>query len=181
MKKVLYIFSQMNDRDVEWLAANGRKSRLKKTEVLVHKGVQSRYLYIVLDGSLAVMAGAGDAFKVASLGSGEVVGEMSFLDGTPPSATVQAETDSQVFSILKTRMEDKIRSDEGFGLRLYKALALFLTDRLRVTTAKYTGSDNGGNAEEDESSVDELDSMMADNVGEAGRRFSRLLSRMQDI
>lgn len=181
MKKVLYIFGHLNNQDVEWLAANGRKVRLKKSEAIVSKGEESRHLYIILEGSLAVMAGEDNSVRLASLGSGEVVGEMSFLDGSTPSATVLAETDSVVFSILKNRMEDKIRSDEGFGLRLYKALALFLTARLRVINAKYTKASLNENTDDDESAIDELDSTMADNVGEAGRRFSRLLSLMQDL
>ena len=181
MKKVLYIFGHLNNQDVEWLAANGRKLRLKKSEALVQKGEESRHLYIILEGSLAVMAGEDSSVKLASLGSGEVVGEMSFLDGSVPSATVLAETDSVVFSILKTRVEDKIRADEGFGLRLYKALALFLTARLRIINAKYTSASFNESMDDEESSVDELESTMADNVGEAGRRFSRLLSLMQDL
>jgi len=182
MKKVLYIFSQLNNQDVEWLAANGRKTRLKKSDILVHSGENSRHLYIVLEGSFAVLAGDENAIKLASLGSGEIIGEMSFLDGRTPSATVQAEADSLVYSILKTRIEDKVRSDEGFGLRLYKALALFLTERLRVINEKYAGNNKDSeNIEESVNSADELETAFADSVGEAGRRFSRLLSQMQEI
>ncbi len=181
MKKVLYIFGHLNNQDVEWLAANGRKIRLKGSEKLVTKGDNCRHLYIILEGSFSVMAGDDDSVRLASLSSGEVVGEMSFLDGSTTSATVMAETDSIVFSILQTRIEDKIRVDEGFGLRLYKALALFLTARLRVINAKFTGQTASGSIDNEDSSIDELDSTMADNVGEAGRRFSRLLSLMEDL
>ncbi len=181
MRKVLYIFSHLNNQDVEWLAANGRKIKLKKSDLLVRKGEECKHLYIILEGSLSVRAGENDSVKLASLGSGEVVGEMSFLDGTTPSATVSAATDSTVFSILKNRIEDKIRADEGFGLRLYKALALFLTARLRISNAKHANTSLNENNDYAESLMDELGSTMADNVGEAGRRFSRFLSLMQDI
>lgn len=174
MKKVLYIFGQLNNQDVEWLAENGRKIRLAKSEELVSKGNESHHLYIILEGSLAVM---NNSIKFASIGSGEVVGEMSFLDGRKTSATVKAETDCIVYSILTTRIKDKIKTDEGFGLRLYRALALFLTERLRFANSRNYDE----NIEETETYLDELNSIMTDNIGEAGRRFLRLLSKMNDF
>jgi len=179
MKKVLYIFGQLNNQDVEWLTENGRKLYLKPSDILVSKGEVNHHLYIVLEGSLAVMAGEDNSIKLASVECGEVVGEMSFLDGQLPSATVQAETDCLVYSILNSRIEDKIKDDEGFGLRLYKALALFLTERLRFANGKFSNS-NSDESKEEESSLDELNSIMTDNVGEAGRRFTRLLTKMQE-
>jgi len=180
MKKILYIFGQLNNHDVEWLTENGRKLKLEPSDILVTKGEPNHHLYIVLEGSLAVTSGGENPVKFASVESGEVVGEMSFLDGQLPSATVQAETECLVYSILNSRIEDKIKADEGFGLRLYKALALFLTDRLRSANSKYSDSDNE-NTEEEESSRDELNSIMTDNVGEAGMRFTRLLTKMKDL
>lgn len=181
MKKILYIFGQLNNQDVEWLTENGRKLHLKPEDILVKKGDESHHLYIVLEGSLSVLTGKDDSIKIASLECGEVIGEISFLDGGSTSATVQAETDSIVYSILNSRIEDKIKTDEGFGLRLYKALALFLTERLRTANSKYNESDDDENKKEEENSVDELNSIMTDNVGEAGRRFTRLLTKMKEL
>lgn len=181
MKKILYIFGQLNNQDVEWLTESGRKLRLKPGDVLVKKGDESHHLYIVLEGSLSVMTGKDDSIKIASLECGEVVGEISFLDGGSPSATVQAETDCTVYSILNSRIEDKIKADEGFGVRLYKALALFLTERLRAANSKYNESSDEESKNEEKASLDELNSIMTDNVGEAGRRFTRLLTKMQDL
>ncbi len=181
MKKILYIFGQLNNQDVEWLTENGRKLHMKPGETLVTKGDESHHLYIVLEGSLSVVTGKDDSVKIASLECGEVVGEISFLDGGSPSATVKADTDCLVYSILNSRIEDKIKVDEGFGVRLYKALALFLTERLRSANAKYNDSEDSENKEEEKSSLDELNSIMTDNVGEAGRRFTRLLTKMKEL
>ena len=181
MKKVLYIFGQLNDQDIEWLVANGQKLRLKTGDVLVAKGAENRYLYIILEGSFAVLAGKDDSFKVASLGSGEIVGEMSFVDGTPPQTTVKAEMASDVFAIPKSRIEANIAANQGFGLRLYRALSLFLANRLRETTNKYSGNDQSENADDGALDIDELDTITADSVAEAGNRFSRLLAKMQAL
>src|SRR5215203_2932117 len=96
MRKVLFIFGQLTDGDVEWLAKHGRRKRVAKATVLINEGVPVESLYIVLEGELAVLQGKAKRL-VARLGSGEMAGEMSFVDARPPSATVTAGTDSVVY------------------------------------------------------------------------------------
>jgi len=89
MRKVLYILGELNDEDVEWMAAAGRRQLCAKPSVLIRQGEPAADLFFVLEGRARVrIEGAG---VVAELGSGEVVGEMSFVDSAPPSATVEAD------------------------------------------------------------------------------------------
>ena len=82
MRKVMYLMGTLEDSDVEWLAANGAALRLTQGEELVHEGRPIDSLFVVLDGQLAVQAGGT---RVATLLTGEVVGEISFVDSRPPS------------------------------------------------------------------------------------------------
>ena len=85
MRKALYILGQLNDADVDWMASNGRRQRLSDGEVIVHEGASLEALFITLEGELRVTL--GDGTEVARLGAGEVVGEIAFVDSSPPSAT----------------------------------------------------------------------------------------------
>jgi CRP-like cAMP-binding protein len=132
MRKVLFIFGQLADADIDWLAAAGRRERLAAGSVLIREGVAAGALYIVLEGQLAVVQAApGREREVARLLTGEIVGEMSFIDARPPSATVRAATDVVVHTIPKSRLEEHLNHDVAFAARFYKAVAMFLSDRLR--------------------------------------------------
>lgn len=169
MRKVLYILGQLDDIDVDWLAKNGRRETLQAGDRLITQGETTPDLYIVIDGTLDVnVAGVG---SVAKLQAGEIIGEMSFVDSAPPSATVSALARSVLLVIDKNDIEEKVESDPLFGLRFYKALALFLADRLRNTLRARAGKLDPSSTEID---ADELDEKLLDALANAGDRFDRL-------
>jgi CRP-like cAMP-binding protein len=171
MRKVLFIFGQLGDQDVLWLARTGRRRRVARGAVLIHEGVPVETLYILLEGELDVVVGP-QLRRVARLLPGEMVGEMSFIDARPPSATVRAATEAVVCAVPKMRLQDALARDQGFAARFYKALATFLSDRVRQATA---GAD-GTSAKE----KDELDDNVLDNVDRAGARFDELGRQLLD-
>ncbi len=175
MKKVLYIFGLLTDADVEWLAAVGERRWLDPGAVVIEEGKPVGWLVLVLQGEFAVsVAGVGE---VARLGAGEVVGEMSFVDTAPPSATVAARERSLALFIDKGELTRKLESDVAFGCRFYRALAVFLADRLRGAGRRLVDvssvSLGGGSIMKDE-----LDLAILDSVSMAGERFHRLLKRL---
>ncbi|HOF00489.1 MAG TPA: cyclic nucleotide-binding domain-containing protein [Spirochaetota bacterium] len=177
MKKVLYIFGQLDDKDVEWLINNGDNEKIGPGKILIKKGNQVKYIYIALDGKFSVLTGENEDKKIAELLCGDFIGEMSFVDSTPPNATVRSEMNSSVYSILKTKLENKIKEDQGFGHRFYKAISIFLADRLRTMTALL----NGIKEEDMDEEINlENNMMFFENVSAAGDRFHRMLTRMQN-
>jgi CRP/FNR family transcriptional regulator, cyclic AMP receptor protein len=169
MRKVLFIFGQLTDMDVEWLAKHGRRRRLSAKSVLIEQGVPVDTLYLVLEGELSVVQSRRE---IARLGAGEIVGEMSFIDKRPPSATVAAATDVVVYAISKERLEQRLEQDVGFAARFYKAVATFLSDRVRKATAPKTG--------QEADDADELDDSVLDNIDRAGARFNDLSRLLLD-
>ena len=65
----------------------------------------------------------------------------------------------------------KLAADNGFGSRFYRALAVFLADRLREAR-RSSGNRSVAAAEIGD---DELDAGILDRVSNAGDRFSRML------
>jgi hypothetical protein len=80
-----------------------------------------------------------------------------------------------VLRLEKRRIEDRLQQQPAFAARFYRALAIFLADRLRSTTARMT-LDKG--LKSNAVMEDELDESILDNVSLAGVRFERLLSLM---
>lgn len=169
MRKVLFIFGQLTDTDVLWLARAGRRRRVKKGTVLIRERVPIDTLYIVLEGELDVVVGA-DRRRIARLLPGEVVGEMSFIDARPPSATVSAATDAVLFTISRAALQRELVQDAGFAARFYKAIATFLSDRVRAA----------GGGGDDLVGKDEVDDNVLDNLDRAGARFGELGRELLD-
>jgi CRP/FNR family cyclic AMP-dependent transcriptional regulator len=178
MKKVLYILGMLNDDDIEWLVSNGRRQVIPEGGVLIREGEAVETIYVTLDGELAVRSSvAGD--ELNHLGPGEIVGEMSFVDALPPSATVTAVQETVVLSVPRPDLTDKLERDPPFAARFYRAIATFLSARLRGTM-DHMGGLGAQALDEDRIEEDELDPNVLDGVYLAGLRFERILKRMMN-
>ena len=175
MRKALYIFGKLADRDIDWLISNGAKEELEDGAALIRKGSPIGMIYINLTGSLAVYRDDAEKQKIVLLGVGEFVGEMSFVDSSPASATVKAEGPATVFSISRDRLYAHLQEDDGFGSRFYQAIAIFLADRLRRTVGI---NEYDEPSDREEEGLDELNDLVTDTVSMAGERFQRMLNSM---
>jgi CRP/FNR family transcriptional regulator, cyclic AMP receptor protein len=173
MRKALYLFGILDDRDLDWLVRHGRKLTLEPGTLLIEEGKASDWLYFVLDGAFVVSTRA--APRIAVLKAGEVIGEVSFVDARPPTASVRAEVVSKVGAVARAVLAQKLQEDVGFAARLYKSIATFLADRLRATV----GSLGVQKLDLDESieDVDELASHLLSNISIAGARFAEMQRR----
>lgn len=168
MRKVLYILGQLSDEDIEWMIGVGGRLALAPGTTLIREGSPISALYIVVDGALAISAGGRE---VARLGAGEIVGEMSFVENRPPSATVTALVPSVVFVLDRDRLSARLERDGPFAARFYRAVAMFLSDRLRSTVGRL----GYGEVHEQPTSADDLDDLLLDTIHLAGARFERIL------
>lgn len=175
MRKVLFLFGQLSDEDVEWMLATGRRQPVPRGAVLIRQGVPIDALFILLEGRLAVLLGRQER-EIARLNAGEIVGEMSFVDARPPSATVKALEDSTVFALSRLTLAGKLASDLGFAARFYKALAIYLSTTVRERhRALGYGTDLPPEEQDD---PDELDPSVLDGIYLAGERFDRMIKRL---
>jgi CRP/FNR family cyclic AMP-dependent transcriptional regulator len=172
LRKVLYIFGLLTDADIDWLARVGVRRRVKDGEILIEQGKPIDAIILLLDGRLSVAV--RDVGIVARRDVGEIVGEMSMVDSAPPAATVAAEGECLILSLDKNILLQKVASDAPFGCRFYKALAVFLADRLREVEYRSSGN-SGQDLAADGVLKDELDGAILDNVSMAGDRFDRML------
>ncbi len=163
MKKALYILADMDDRDILWISQAGRLRELAPGETLIAAGQPVSELYFVTEGSLEVTVGG---HPVARLTTGDVIGEMSFVEKRPPSASVRALDNAHVLAIPRDAILAAFEADHGFAARFYRALAVFLSDRRRTATSG--GEDDG-----------ELDEGLLDSLSQAGDRFMRLIGLME--
>jgi len=173
MRKALYILGILDDGDASWLATTGNARAIPAGTVIIHQGIPVDSVFILLDGQLEVYSGN---VSIARLLAGEIVGEISFVDSRPPSASVKATVDSQVLAVPKNALRAKLRKDLGFAARFYLSLATFLADRLRLADAHLTTGAIGVEGEEED--LDELPADMLENIALASARFDMIVKRL---
>jgi CRP/FNR family transcriptional regulator, cyclic AMP receptor protein len=125
----------LDEPDVEWLVANSKQHEFPAGSVLIRRGEPVEFLYLIVDGAFDITVLMPDERRIATLYAGELVGEMSFVDLRPPSATVTAAMNSSVLAVSKAALTGKIENDKGFGARFYKGVAVLLVGRLRAAYA----------------------------------------------
>ena len=173
MHTVLHILGELNDQDVDWLITNGVKQLVPQGDCVIEQGKAPTSVYIVLEGSFSVIVGGPKSKEIAQVGSGQILGEMTFLEARAPSASVKARMKSAVLAVPIRVLQERLKRDPAFAARFYKALAMFLSFRLRRLTLL-----EAGHGDDDETSPDELDANVLDTVYLAGARFDRMIKRL---
>ncbi len=173
MRKALYFLGILDDSDLEWMIRHGKKVSLAPGAILIEQGKATDWLYFVLNGALEVYTRA--TAEVALLKVGDVVGEISFVDSRPPTATVRAQVESKVGAIPRSLIMERLRENVGFAARFYQSLAIFLADRLRTYMVKV--DTRKPQLDQDIEDEDELAAHLLSNVSMAGTRFTEMQRR----
>jgi len=171
MRKVLYILGLMTDQDLDWMETAGERRRLPAGTVLIEQNRISPSLFFVLDGTVAVeIEGVGE---VARLGCGAMFGEMPIIDRRLPSAGVRAVRDCVVLELAVGAVAARLDADAGFSARFHRGVAHFLSDRLRISTARlHPGAPRQTDAELDIESLSEFQ--------RAGHSFGVMLKKLMN-
>ncbi len=169
MQNVLYILEELNDDDIDWMVACGCTEEISTGALLIQQGEEVDALYFVLSGTfnVSVSTGEGQDKEIAKLSTGDVVGEMSFVDARPPSANVTATSNSLVLSISRQELTAKLQLDVGFSSRFHRALVLLLSSRLRLMMGQL-GDDSP-----------RFETAIRDDLSIAKVRFDWLLRRLR--
>jgi CRP/FNR family cyclic AMP-dependent transcriptional regulator len=174
MRSVLYFLGLLTDGDIDWLAVNGERLQVPPGTVLLEEGGPLSALYLILEGTLEVRVSQPQPRVINTLGPGQIVGEVSFVDARPPSATVAASSPTVVLRLSREVVNARLKSDVGFAARFYQALAVFLADRLRQTLTAARSSGGGSSSP----ATDELSEELLENLSLAGSRYDWVLKRL---
>lgn len=105
-------------------------------EEIIREGDRLDSFYVIVRGEASVeLAGTGSRTIVATLGPGDICGEMAFLEQTRASATVIAkDLEVEVEKINAQELRETLNAFPGLGARFYFSLALILSQRLKATS-----------------------------------------------
>ncbi len=125
-------FEQFTDQDWFNLEAQSRVCSFKADQVIFKDGAKGKEMFIILEGEVQVHKNvSGRDVLIASLGQGDVFGEMAILEDMPRSAEVRAKTDCSMLCIAAdnlARLRDKC---DATALKLMDVMIIELSHRIR--------------------------------------------------
>lgn len=122
------------------IESSRRVSFAQGTEVIKQGNDSGRALYTICSGVARVEV---NGMTVAHLGPGSILGEMTFLERSPASASVIAHTDLGVDAINSEYLHTLLASVPGFATRFYVSLATLISGRLRTASQLASSSSPG--------------------------------------
>ncbi len=118
----------------EKLMSTTRTRTLMPGENLIRQGEVDYRMFFIESGYLDVIdERLGSEAIIASLTSGDVLGEMAFLNEAPRSATVKAKVNTVVKELSRNQIRDIVETDPALFGKFMLALSEILSDRMRAT------------------------------------------------
>lgn len=126
------LFSKLDTQEQQGLFALMQRVEIPANEPIFWRGDRGESLYIVHEGRVAVSVPSerGEHVPVATIGPGELFGEISLLDGGPRTATCRAAEDSVLYTLERADFRTFILTHPDAALDILAVIG----QRQRATT-----------------------------------------------
>ncbi len=119
------LFSLMKKRDLKRVAKLTNRHRYQKGEIIVKEGARDGRLFVIVSGEVAVIKGAGGPNEVVlrHMGDGTYFGEMALIDDYVRTASVVAQSETEVLSLDQWNFRDEIKKYPSVAIELLQTLS----------------------------------------------------------
>lgn len=119
------LFADLSEDEKSNVADHMQKRRYRANEALFYEGDEGSHLYLISSGRVSISSRSpeGREVLVAFLGPGEIIGELSLLDGEPRSAEARAVEATEVYVLSSAALTSCIERSPGLSWALLKMLA----------------------------------------------------------
>ncbi|NIS75041.1 MAG: cyclic nucleotide-binding domain-containing protein, partial [Deltaproteobacteria bacterium] len=131
------IFNDFTEKEMVPVREKLVRKTYGKGDLVIREGEADRNLFILTKGSVSVKVRLRESDRYTRLvtySSGVIFGEMAFLDGSPRSADVWSETDSEAFILSPDKFDDLRGENPEIAVKLIRNIALEVSRRLRATS-----------------------------------------------
>ncbi|MEL6478218.1 MAG: cyclic nucleotide-binding domain-containing protein [Pseudomonadota bacterium] len=127
------LFRRLDPKRLRVVAMMGQTLRYRDGERLFEQGSEGEDAYVLLTGEVDVLVAAGDEERVvATLGPGEIFGEIAALTDQPRTSSIRAQAEVEVLQLDRQTILALMREFPDIALELIRILA----NRLRDTSAQ---------------------------------------------
>ena len=125
------LFADLSRKELIQLARLTDDAEVPDGRVLCREGDLGREFFVLVEGSVEV---ATKGRRVATLGAGDFVGEISLLEPTPRTATVTAKTPLRFFVLTPKDFRQMLDENPSVERKVLRALARRVLDLSRDPT-----------------------------------------------
>ena len=129
LKKINF-FKDLSSWELMQINKLTERQLFKAGEHIVKEGTKCDAFYIIKDGMIKVEK---EGREIATLGSEEPIGEVSFIDSGVRSATITAIQDTVVIKLPSDKFKELMSNSVKIAYKVYKTIAVSLCERLRET------------------------------------------------
>jgi len=116
--------SELSPDQVGTLSDSISSRDLTPGEVLIAEGTSDNHLYMIVHGTLEAVRnhGTSDSATLFALSAGDLVGELSFIDGTRHFASLVAAAPTRVLGLERERLEALLPAHPELVYRVMRAI-----------------------------------------------------------
>lgn len=140
MHTALGLLNELAEEDIDWIFRAGSERHVSANTVVVSEDQPLTYVFIVLEGLFGVRVASITDAEMGRLGAGEIIGDISFLENSLPSASVVALENSLLLEIPTGVLAERLRVMPFFAAQFYRALAILNSRRMRERVSSLTTS-----------------------------------------
>lgn len=137
--KDLHVFEELSAEQLQTVRKYMKPKRFKEKEIVFKEGDPGDKIYFLMSGSVSVLAsisGNGRARRLATFGEGVFFGDMAILERKPRSATVRADTETDVLYMTVDDFEHLVQHEPLLASIMLLGMTRELSYRLRLTTTE---------------------------------------------
>ena len=135
------VFAEMNANQLEKVRRFLEPVSYSKSEIVFHEGDPGDRIYFILRGSVSVLASLaedGRTKRLTTLGEGVFFGDMAILEKQPRSATVCADTDTELLTMTVDDFNHLVEHEPLIVSKMLLGMTRELSYRLRLTSTEVT-------------------------------------------
>jgi CRP-like cAMP-binding protein len=114
------LFADLSRKELVQLARLSDDVEVPAGRVLCKEGTPGREFFVLVEGEVDVVK---NGRRVAALGAGDFVGEISLLEQTPRTATVTAKTPLRFFVLTPKEFQQVLDENPSVERKILRALA----------------------------------------------------------
>ena len=133
----LDVFKGLTPEQLDIVKLHMHPLKAVKGDVIFKEGDPGDKIYFILSGGVSVLANIaenGRARRLATFSEGVFFGDMAILEGRPRSASVRADSETDLLYMTVDDFQDLVQNESLLASKMLMGMARELSYRLRMTT-----------------------------------------------
>lgn len=134
--KSVPFFARLSKHELKQISLILYERKYSASEYLFKEDTPALGMFIIKSGTIEIekINPAGESMTLASIGQGEILGELALLTDIQRTASALCVTPATAYILFKHDLNDLISRETGMGVKIMQDIAALVSDKLKQTT-----------------------------------------------